>query len=82
MIRIFLLCSLLVAAGCTAPPRMPASVRIMPDDCANQQAIVRYLDQLAGHPRAHLQSREDHEIQRREIKARIWHLRYRCNPVH
>lgn len=81
MNRIFLLLSTMILVGCAGLPQPPVSVQLIPDDCANQEAITRWLDQVAQHPRNPLQSQRDHEQNITNIKARMWHLRYRCNPV-
>ena len=63
----------LLLSGCasvnyTAPP----SVSAMPNDCANQQGIIRWLEtQSQGEWNEHVA----------QIKARIWNVRYTCNPV-
>lgn len=66
--------------GC-ANVQPPLSVQAVPNDCANQQAIVRYLLQLAETPRQPLESREDYEQSRKSYRARAWHVRYNCNPA-
>ena len=47
-------------------------VSTVPNDCANQQGIIRWLENQL--PR----ESNDYTLQ---IRARIWHLRYTCNPV-
>jgi hypothetical protein len=65
----------LVLTGCghfspkTSPP---VDVSLIPNDCANQQRIVRWLEsQSQGEWNEHVA----------QIKGRIWNLRYTCNPV-
>ena len=65
----------LLLTGCThfAPKlSQPVDVSLIPNDCANQQRIVRWLEsQSQGEWHEHVA----------QIKGRIWHLRYTCNPV-
>ena len=59
--------------GCASQPyRPPLDISTIPNDCANQQRIVRWLES---------QSQGEWNEQVAQIKARIWHLRYTCNPV-
>lgn len=59
----------------------PVDVRLVPNDCANQQMIVNYLSQVAQQPRQMFETEKDHEIRRAEVRQRIWTMRYHCNPV-
>lgn len=70
----------LLLVGC-ANVQPPLSVQAVPNDCANQQAIVRYLLQLADTPKQPLESRDDYEQSRKSYRARAWHVRYNCNPA-
>jgi hypothetical protein len=81
MHRIFIFVVAIMLTGCAGLPQPPVSVQLIPDDCANQESITRWLDQLARHPRSPLQHQRDHEQNISNIKARMWQLRYRCNPV-
>jgi hypothetical protein len=50
----------------------PVDVNLIPNDCANQQRIVNWLEsQSQGEWNEHVA----------QIRGRIWHLRYTCNPV-
>jgi uncharacterized protein YceK len=64
----------LVLSGCMSIVQRspPVDVSLIPNDCANQQRIVRWLEN---------QSRGEWNEQVAQVKARIWHLRYTCNPV-
>lgn len=81
MNRIFLLSALFLAGCATQAPRMPVDVALIPDDCANQARIIRWLDEVAATPRAPLQSREEHDNAISSIKHRIWSIRYNCQRV-
>ena len=75
-----LLLSLLV--GCASQSRMlPASVAAMPNDCANRQAIVNWLETQAQIPRQAFESEKHYEQTRSQIRHRLWHVRYNCQPV-
>jgi hypothetical protein len=80
MNRIFLLC-LLFLVGCAQVPRMPPDVAAMPDDCANRQAIIRWLDSLVQVPKSTFENAHEYEQTRSKIKARIWSIRYNCQRV-
>lgn len=77
MNRIFLLC-VLVLSGCAQAPRMPVDVALIPDDCANRQAITRWLEDVARTPRPPLQNQEDYDQTISTVKARMWRIRYAC----
>lgn len=59
----------------------PISVQVMPTDCANRVTVINWLEQQSQHPRQSFESRENYERNRAEIRHRIWHMRYRCQPV-
>jgi len=69
-----------VLTGC-ANVQPPLDVSSIPNDCANQHAIIRYLDKVANTPRQTLESQEDYENSRRSYRARAWHVRAKCNPT-
>ena len=62
-----------VLAGCAAPQSMPMEVMIMPNDCANKDAIVRWLEKQS--------SRNQTKQEYAYVRTRIWNLRYQCQPV-
>ena len=64
-------------SGCTAPPRMPVDVSLIPNDCANRHAIIGWLETNVNY----YQSNVEYEQNITNIKARIWHIRYHCQPV-
>ena len=73
MLRYLLVSLLLSGCGHFAPKLSPrVDVGTIPNDCANQNGIVQWLERQ--------QSGESDEYVR-QIKFRIWHLRYTCNPV-
>jgi outer membrane PBP1 activator LpoA protein len=62
-----------VLTGCAAPQSMPMEVMIMPNDCANKDAIVRWLEKQS--------SRNQTKQEYAYVRTRIWNLRYHCQPV-
>jgi hypothetical protein len=71
----------LTLTGCAVKTAPPVDVRLVPNDCANRQLIVNYLEQQAQQPRAAFETDRDYERTRSEIRHRIWTLRYYCQPV-
>ena len=75
---LLMLAALTVVTGCAQVPRKPVDVAIMPDDCANSQAIIRWLESVI----TQTQSRDYPNVNyQSELKNRIWRLRYRCQPA-
>lgn len=74
--------ALLSLAGCSTYDRhVPASVAVMPTDCGNRVAIINWYETQLAVPRQPLQNERDYENYRAQIRYRIWHLRYLCQPV-
>lgn len=69
--------SILYLSGCASAPRMPVDVSLIPNDCANRHAIVNWLENSANF----YQNDRTHEQTVTNIKARIWHIRYHCQPA-
>ena len=70
------------AAGCVSVvQRAPLDVSQIPNDCANRNAIINWLDQYARVPQQTTESKEDYERSRAQIRSRIWSMRYTCQPV-
>lgn len=81
MNKVFLSLCAIAITGCAQAPRMPVDVSVIPDDCANRQAIVRWLERVADTPKSLLESQIDYEQKRSEIKIRIWRIRYNCQRL-
>jgi non-canonical (house-cleaning) NTP pyrophosphatase len=79
----YLLPVVLALSGCAMPiaQRPPPSVQAMPNDCANRVAIIEWLNSQSQVPRQPFENQETYENARSEIRSRIWHMRYRCQPV-
>lgn len=71
----------LALAGCASViQRPPPAVLAMPNDCANRVAIVNWLTKQSQTPRQ-FEPEQDYENRMSEIRQRIWHIRYHCQPV-
>lgn len=81
MDRIFLALTVLTLIGCTPIPRQPVDVAMVPNDCANQIAITRWLELTARSSKSPLQTQAQYEQHISSVKARMWKLRYHCNRV-
>lgn len=74
--------SAVLLAGCaTVNYTPPASVAAMPTDCANQVAMINWLNSQAAIPRHPLESEQTYERSRAEFRQRAWHVRYHCGPA-
>lgn len=69
-----------VLAGCAHNATPPLDVRQIPNDCANRNAILRWLSTQASIPKQPLEQQEDYERHRASIRHRIWDMRYNCQP--
>jgi hypothetical protein len=53
----------------------------MPNDCANRAAIINWLSQQSAISKHPLESQESYEQAQRQIRHRIWTIRYNCQPA-
>ena len=68
--------------GCASQPyRPPLDISTIPNDCGSKNSIITWLDRQAAIPQQYLESKEDYERSRGQIRSRIWSLRYHCQPV-
>ncbi len=68
--------------GCASPSRhVPPSVAAMPNDCVNRQALINWLETQSAIPRQAFESEKHYEQTRSQIRHRLWHVRYNCQPV-
>ena len=81
MIRATVLLLALLSGCAYHNPSPPISVQAMPNDCANRAAIINWLTREANVPQQMLESKESYERHRGEIRAKIWTVRYNCQPV-
>jgi hypothetical protein len=68
----------LTLVGC-ANVQPPVDVQLIPDDCANQTRIIRWLEDQAQ--AVSKNSSTEYRQYHAQVKNRIWMLRYRCNPA-
>ena len=78
MYRALVISAVILATGCAQVPRKPIDVSLMPDDCANRQAIIAWLENTVRHTQTRDYPNERYVS---DLKTRIWSLRYRCQPV-
>ena len=77
----YLIPLIVVVAGC-ANVRPPVDVMLIPNDCANQTAIVNWLEEQGRiSPPSLLSDKDQYARHRASIRQRIWNMRYTCNPV-
>jgi len=75
--------AVVTVAGCAvpAPPDYASAAAAMPNDCANRNAIVHWLETQASMPRQFAESETQYANTRSQIRSRIWAIRYSCQPV-
>lgn len=73
--------ALLTLTACATVKDPPVAVQIMPMDCANRVAIQNWYHSQLAVPRAAFQNQTDYEATQAQIRYRLWHLRYHCQPV-
>ena len=81
MIRKLLPVLLLTGCASTVSYTPPTSITAMPNDCANQVAMINWLESQARVPRHSMERQEDYERSRATFRQGIWHVRYNCRPV-
>jgi hypothetical protein len=81
-IKLILILCMLNLIGCINQVyRPPLDISTIPNDCGNKNSIIAWLDRQAAIPQQYLESKEDYERSRGQIRSRIWSLRYHCQPV-
>ena len=65
-------------AGCVSV-RAPMSVQMVPNDCANQQAIINTLERELKQLKQQNNGEPDYENAIRSHQWKIWDIRYHCN---
>ena len=68
-----------LVSGCTTVPTQPMDVALIPNDCANQRAIVTYLETSSSVPKSRFVSQQQYDQHVSATKTRLWSLRYHCN---
>lgn len=70
----------LLLAGCVSV-RAPMSVQMVPNDCANQTAIINTLQRELTQLQRTNTHEPDYENAIRTHQWKIWDIRSHCNPV-
>lgn len=70
---------LVLMSGCSAVPVQPIDVALIPNDCANQRAIVAYLEAASSVSKSRFVSQQQYDQHVSSTKNRMWNLRYQCN---
>ena len=76
--------SVALLTACAAPrdlSRVPASVQIMPNDCANRVMLIQWLSRQAAISKTPFETQEAYDQAQAQIRHRIWTVRYNCQPV-
>jgi|SaaInlV_150m_DNA_3_1039698.scaffolds.fasta_scaffold16175_4 hypothetical protein len=80
--RILVLSALFtLASGCAVynDRTIPIEVSVIPNDCVNKKAIIRWLNAQEAQTQAMLTTDRQYEIQRKNIKHKIWSIKYHCS---
>ena len=82
MKKTFAIVALTALAGCMSPKTAPpVNLSLVPNDCQNIELITDYLAHQAALPRQILETEQNYDSHRRQIRAKIWDMRYHCRPV-
>jgi hypothetical protein len=76
----YLIPLIVAVAGC-ANVRPPVDVTLVPNDCANQTAIVNWLEEQGKISPSTFSDKDQYARHRASIRQRIWNMRYTCNPA-
>jgi len=76
----YLIPLIVVVAGC-ANVRPPVDVTLIPNDCANQSAIVNWLEEQGKISPSTFSDKDQYARHRASIRQRVWSMRYTCNPA-
>jgi hypothetical protein len=84
MQTLLVLLTVVILTACAAPrdlSRVPPSVQIMPNDCANRAMLIQWLSRQAAIAKSPFESQEAYDQAQAQIRHRIWTVRYNCQPV-
>ncbi len=83
MFKVAVLSSLVLLGGCSVynDRNIPSAVTTMPRDCANERAILDWLDYQAGQERGMFTNEEVYAQDQRSIKYHKWRFKYICNSA-
>ena len=76
--------ALSLLSGCTMYNNrsIPSSVTTMPNDCANENAIINWLEFQENQERGVFTNEEIYAQDKRAIKYHKWRFKYICNTVY
>jgi hypothetical protein len=83
MFKVAVMSSLVLLSGCSVynDRSIPSAVTSMPRDCANERAILDWLDYQAEQKRGWLTNGEVYAQDQRTIKYHKWRFKYICNST-
>jgi len=82
MLRTLLISALIVtASGCAIVNNRstPAEVAVMPNDCANSNAILNWLNYQINQEPTWFKNKEEYDRGQRILKHKKWSLLYKCS---
>lgn len=80
--KLIVILATVALVGCASQSRhVPPAVAAMPNDCVNRQALINWLETQSAIPRQAFESEKHYEQTRSQIRHRLWHVRYNCQPV-
>ena len=83
MFKIAILSSLVLLSGCSVynDRNIPSAVTTMPRDCANERAILDWLDYQTKQDRGMFTNEDAYVQDQRAIKYHKWRFKYICNTT-
>ena len=80
---ILILTATALLSGCAAGMRTSstAEVRAIPNDCANKQSIIRYLEEQTAGGKTWHQTQAQYEATYSNIRTKVWEIRTACQPL-
>jgi len=73
---------MLFLSGCSSYQmnRVPDEVAIIPNDCANERAITKWLEERSEQKQGVMRD-EDYQRAKSYYKHNLWNLRYHCHVI-
>ena len=81
MFKVAVLSSLVLLGGCSVynDRSIPTEVSLIPNDCANQRAILDWLEYQEKQSLGLLSNEGIYNREQRAIKHKKWDIKYNCN---
>jgi hypothetical protein len=69
--------------GCASGYRIAhtSEVNNIPIDCGNRNLMIKWLEGQAEYSKPYTETQKEYDAKTSAIKAKIWQLRYNCQPV-